>query len=169
MVTHLFNAMRPLGHRSPGLAGAALARAGVVVTMLVDGVHLAADTVRMVAAAARGRVALVTDAIAAAGMPDGDYPLGNRTVRVADGQAALADGTLAGSVLTMDRAVRNLVELGVPLEAAVAAAAATPAAVGGRPELGTLRPGTPADVVIVDDDLAVHRTLVAGQEAWPKD
>ncbi len=168
-VTHLFNAMRPLHHRDPGLAGAALGDDRVVVTVIVDGVHLADDTVRLVAAAAPGRLALITDAIAAAGMPDGAYPLGNRTVHVAAGRAALADGTLAGSVVTMDRSLRRLAGLGMPLEAAVAAATTTPAALAGRPELGTLRPGTPADVAVLDEGLAPARTLVGGRVAWSAD
>lgn len=163
-VTHLFNAMAPLHHRAPGLAGAALARDDVVVTLIADVIHVAADVVRLVFAAAAGRVALISDAIAAARMPDGEYPLGKRTVRVADGVARLSDGTLAGSVLTMDQAVRNVVDLGVPFDQALAAATAAPARLLGRPELGTLRPGTVADLVVVDDDLAVVRTFRGGAD-----
>lgn len=162
-VTHLFNAQRPFGHRDPGIAGAALFRDDVIVTVIVDGTHLADEVVRIVASAAPGRLALITDAIAATGMPDGSYPLGDRQVVVADGVARLEDGTLAGSVLTMDQAVRNLIELEIPAPEAVAAATAVPAGLVGRPELGTLRPGTPGDVVVVDDRFEVRQTLVAGE------
>ena len=163
-VTHLFNAQRPLHHREPGVAGAALATEGIVMSLIVDGVHLAPDTVRMVFAAAPGRVALITDAIAAAGMPDGDYPLGDRTVHVAGGEARLDDGTLAGSVLTMDRAVRNVIDLGISPEMAVAAASTTPARLLGR--TASLAPGSPADVVVVSPDYEVQRTLIAGVEVY---
>ncbi len=165
-VTHLFNAQRPFNHRDPGIAGAALARDSVVVTLIVDGVHLAAEAVQIAAAAAPGRVALITDAIAAAGMPDGTYALADRQVEVHGGAVKLQDGTLAGSVLTMDQALRNLIDLGVGMEDAVGAATTVPARLINRPELGTLRPGTPADVVVVDDDLAVVRTLRGGEELF---
>jgi N-acetylglucosamine-6-phosphate deacetylase len=99
-------------------------------------------------------------------MPDGVYPLGDREVHVRDGAARLENGTLAGSVLTMDRAVRNVVDTGIPIEAAVTAATSVPAGLIGRPELGTLRPGTPADVVVVDDHLSVVRSLVGGAEVF---
>lgn len=165
-VTHLFNAMRPFAHRDPGLAGAALARPGVAVGLIVDGVHLAADTVRLAMAAARDRALLVTDAIAAAGRGEGTWRLGSVEVEVVGGEARRADGTLAGSVLTMDRAVRTAVDLGISELDALTAATATPARLVGRPELGTLRPGTPADVVVLDEDLTVRRVLCEGQDAW---
>jgi N-acetylglucosamine-6-phosphate deacetylase len=165
-VTHLYGAQRPFHHRDPGIVGAALARDGIVVTIIVDGVHLADETVQLTARAAAGRFAVITDAIAAAGMPDGSYPLGDQAVQVRDGEARLENGTLAGSVLTMDRAVRNLLSLGIPVESAVAAATSTPARLIGRPELGTLRPGTPADVAVVDEGYTVVRTLVAGKEVF---
>lgn len=165
-VTHLFNAMRPFSHRDPGLPGVALARPDVAVGLIVDGVHLAPDTVRLAMAAAADRAVLVTDAISAAGRGDGTWRLGSVEVEVEGSEARRADGTLAGSVLTMDRAVRLLVEGGTPEVVAIAAATATPARLVGRPELGTLRPGTPADVVILDDDLTVRRVLCDGQDAW---
>src|SRR4051812_5461280 len=130
-VTHLFNAMRPLGHRDPGIAGAALARDDVVVQVIVDGVHLAPETVQLVVRAAAGRLALVTDAIAAAGNGDGRYRLGGVDVTVNDGIARRDDGVLAGSVLTMVEAVRNLHELGAPLVQALEAASRVPARVLG--------------------------------------
>src|SRR5918995_966284 len=100
-VTHLFNAMRPFGHRDPGLAGAALARDDVPVQLIADGVHLAAETAGVAWRAARGRLAIVSDAIAAAGLGDGSYRLGEVEVAVTDGVSRRADGTLAGGVATL--------------------------------------------------------------------
>jgi N-acetylglucosamine-6-phosphate deacetylase len=162
-VTHLFNAMRPFAHRDPGIAGAALARDDVVVQLIVDGVHLAPEAVQVVRRAAAGRVALVTDAIMAAGLGDGSYALGTVEVEVADGVARGPGGVLAGSVLTMDQAIRNLHALGAPLAEAVGAATSVPARVLGRPDLGRLEPGLPADVVVLDDRLEVVRVLAAGK------
>lgn len=163
-ITHIHNAQRRWQARDPGLAGAALTRGDVVVQAIVDGVHLARETALAAFRLARGRFALVTDAIEAAGLPAGRYRLGDRRVEVTDSAARLADGTLAGSVLTMDAAVRNLVDLGASVVEAVECATRVPAGLVGRAELGTLRPGTPADVVVLDDDLRVRRTLVAGVE-----
>ena len=163
-VTHLFNAMRPPTAREPGLALAALARTDVAVQVIADGHHVADDAMRVAWAAARGRLALVTDAVAAAGAGDGTFTLGGRPVRAEAGVVRDAEGRLAGSALTMDAAVRRLHALGAPLEEALAAASAVPAALAGRPELGALAPGAPADVVVLDDRLEVVRTLVAGVE-----
>jgi N-acetylglucosamine-6-phosphate deacetylase len=163
-VTHLFNAMRPLRHRDPGIAGTALAREDVVVQIILDGVHLAPETARLVWRAAAGRVALVTDAVSGAGVQDGSYSLGGFEVKIRDGVARGPDGQLAGSVLTMIEAVRNLHELGVPLGKALEAASAVPARVLGLPDIGRLAPGAPADVVVVDDNLQIERVLVGGQE-----
>jgi N-acetylglucosamine-6-phosphate deacetylase len=163
-ITHLFNAMRPLAHRDPGIAGAALAREDVVVQVIVDGVHLAPETVQLVLRAAAGRVALVTDAIAAAGNGDGRYRLGGVDVTVHDGVARREDGVLAGSLLTMVEAVQNLHELGAPLVQALEAASRVPARVLGRDDLGTLRPGARADVVVLDDRLELSRVLLSGRE-----
>jgi N-acetylglucosamine-6-phosphate deacetylase len=165
-VTHLHNAMHRFTHRDPGLPGVAMIRDDVTVTVIVDHIHLAPETTRLALLAAPGRLALITDQIAAAGRGPGTFPLGDRTVTVTEVDARLTDGTLAGSVLTMDRAVRNLVEVGATLVEAVAGASAVPARLVGRPELGTLRPGTPADVVVLDEDVAVARTLVAGEERF---
>jgi N-acetylglucosamine-6-phosphate deacetylase len=163
-VTHLFNAMRPLNHRDPGVAGVALARPDVIVQIILDGVHLAPDTVRLVWAAAGGRLALVTDAVAAAGLTgDGSYRLGDVAVEVRDGVVRRdGDGVLAGSVLTMIEAVRNLHALGVPLEAALDAATAVPARVVGA-DAGRIEIGAPADVVVLSEELEVERVLVGGE------
>ncbi|HVC86618.1 MAG TPA: N-acetylglucosamine-6-phosphate deacetylase [Gaiellaceae bacterium] len=162
-VTHLFNAMRPFLHRDPGIVGAALARDDVVVWIIVDGIHLAPETVRVVWRSARGRLALVTDAITGAGAADGSYSLGNLDVRVHEGTVRGPDGVLAGSVLTMIEAVRNLHALGVPIEDAVAAATSTPARVLGDAELGRIDLGLPADLVVLNDRVEIERVLVAGE------
>jgi N-acetylglucosamine-6-phosphate deacetylase len=161
-VTHLFNAMRPFLHRDPGIVGAALGRGDVLVQLILDGVHLAPETVQVVWRAAPGRVALVTDSIAAAGVGDGMYSLGSLEVEVREGTARGPGGTLAGSVLTMIEAARNLHGLGVPLAQAIDAATAVPARILGVPELGRLDVGLPADIVVLDDRLDIERVLVAG-------
>ena len=164
-VTHLFNAMRPLRHRDPGMVGAALARPDVIVQIIVDGIHLADETAQVVWRAAAGRVALVTDAIAGAGAVGGDgaSSLGGFEVSVRDGVARGPDGVLAGSLLTMIEAVRNLHGLGAPLEDALTAASAVPARVIAEPAAGRLEVGLPADVVILDDNLEIERVLVGGE------
>jgi N-acetylglucosamine-6-phosphate deacetylase len=162
-VTHLFNAMRPFGHRDPGIAGAALARDDVVVQVILDGIHLADATMRLVWRAAAGRVALVTDAVAGAGGSDGSYSLGGLEIELRDGIVRGPDGVLAGSALTMLHAVRNLHALGVSLPAAVDAATAVPAGVVGARDVGRLEPGARADVVVLDDNLEIDRVLVGGE------
>ena len=161
-VTHLFNAMRPFHARDPGVVGVALTRLDVYVQMIVDGYHLADETVRLIWAAAAGRVALVTDAIAAAGAEGGSYQLGEQTVTVANGVPTRDDGVLAGSVLTMIDAVRNLHRLGVPLEAAIEAATTVPARILRRADLGVLAPGQRADITILNDRLEVVRVICQG-------
>src|SRR4051812_37165131 len=126
-VTHLFNAMRPFLHRDPGIVGAALARDEIVVSLILDFIHSAPEAALTAWNAARGRTALVTDAITGAGVADGSYSLGNVDVHVHEGTVRGPDGVLAGSVLTMIEAVRNLHGLGVAIEDAVGAATATPA------------------------------------------
>ena len=154
--------MRPPLARDPGIALAALAREDVTVQLIADGHHVAADALVVAWRAARGRVALVTDAVAAAGMGDGTFTLGEREVEARDGVARTADGTLAGSTLTMIAAVRHVHALGVPLTEALTAASATPAALIGRDDLGRLAPGARADVVVLSDELDVVRVLRAG-------
>jgi N-acetylglucosamine-6-phosphate deacetylase len=136
----------------------------VLVQVILDGVHLADDTARLVWQAAPGRVALVSDAIAAAGVGDGRYRIGGIPVEVRDGIARRDDGVLAGSTLTMIEAVRNLVALGAPLAGALSAASEVPARIAGRDDLGRLEPGAAADVVVLDDRLEVERVLVAGAD-----
>ncbi len=163
-VTHLFNAQRPLHHREPGVVGTALVDERLALGLIVDLHHVAGDVVRLAFAAAPGRVVLVTDAVAAAGMPPGEYDLGGGPVVVGQGGPPVrADGTLAGSVLRLDEAVATCVGLGVPLPVAVAAATAHPADLVGRPDLGRVEPGAAADLVWLGPDLRTRTTWVAGQ------
>jgi N-acetylglucosamine-6-phosphate deacetylase len=164
-VTHLFNAMRPFAAREPGLVGAALAASDVSVQVILDGVHLADDTVRLVWATAAGRMALVTDAVAGAGLEDGSYRLASVEFEVLDGVARRDDKVLVGSTTTMIEAVRNLVRLGAPLAGAVGAASEVPARIAGRADLGVLRTGAAADVVVLDDRLEITRVIAAGEDA----
>jgi N-acetylglucosamine-6-phosphate deacetylase len=144
----------------------ALVRPDVVVQAIVDNVHLAPETSRAAQLAARERFALVTDAIEASAVGPGTYRRRGRAVCVTGAEARLDDGTLAGSVLTMDAAVRNLVGLGARVEDALQAAARVPATLVGRSELASLEPGTPADIVVLEDSLEVRKTLVGGEEAY---
>lgn len=164
--THLFNAMRPLHHREPGPVGALL-DSPVDVELIADGVHLHPAVLRTAFAAKPGRTLLVTDAMAAAGSPDGDYRLGPMSIEVREGVARLADGSgtgaIAGSTLTMDAAVRFAVRTaGLPLLDVVRAASTTPAAAWGLSDVGALEPGRRADLVVLDEGLEVVRVMRSG-------
>ena len=163
--THTFNAMRPLDHRSPGILGAVLSDDRISADMIVDGVHLDPAIVRLVTnAKGTDRTVLITDATAATGMPNGRYRLGSFEVDVRDGRCTY-DGKLAGSVLTMDRAVRNLAQFtGWDLAHAVAAASCNPARVGQLAKKGELVAGADADFVVLNCAGEVLRTVVAGAE-----
>lgn len=165
-ITHIYNAQRRWRARDPGLAGAALVRPDVFVEVIADQVHLAPEAAFATFLAAGDRCCLITDAVEAAMVGPGSYVLAGRAIEVADGAVRLADGTLAGSVLTMDQAVRNLVASGAPPAQALAAAATAPARLLGRPDMGTVAPGAPAHLVVLDDELRVTRTLVGGAEAF---
>jgi N-acetylglucosamine-6-phosphate deacetylase len=168
ILTHAFNAMPGLHHRSPGPVGAALADARVILEVIADGVHVHPDIIRIAFAAAPGRIALVTDAMAAAGAANGMYILGGLDVIVSGGVARLVDGgTIAGSTLTQDVAVRNAVAAGVEVDEALRAVTAAPArAIGVDGEVGHLRPGDRADAVLLGADLGV-RTVWAGGARLP--
>lgn len=159
LLTHAFNAMPGLHHRAPGPVGAATGDPRVTLEVIADGVHLHPDVIRMLFAAAPGRIALVTDAMAAAGAADGTYRLGSLSVTVDAGVARLADGTIAGSTLTQDAALRTAVAAGVALPDAVAALTTTPARTIRRPELGSLAVGAVADAVLLSADLHVRRVF----------
>lgn len=160
--THLFNAMSPLRHRDPGLPGVALTRPDVTVQIIVDGHHLADDVVRLVWAAARGRVVLVTDATEASAREEGEYAIAGVPVEVRAGAVRNEQGVLAGSALTLDAAVRNVCALGIGVAEALTAVTATPAALVGRADLGRLQPGGRADLVVLEEDLRVRETWVGG-------
>ncbi len=162
LATHLFNAMRPHHHREPGVVGAALAHAQVTCSIIADLVHLHPAVIQLVTARkGPDRVALITDAIAAAGAATRDVTLGDQTVRVVNGAPRQADGTLAGSILAMDQAVRNMVSAGHRLDQAVRMASTTPAVLLGLAQ-GELLVGLRADLVILDSKLAVTAVVVGG-------
>jgi N-acetylglucosamine-6-phosphate deacetylase len=157
--------MRPLAHRDPGVTGAVLTDGRVTADIIADGIHLDPAIVKL-AALAKGaeQTVLITDATAATGMPDGRYRLGSMEVDVSEGRCT-SDGKLAGSVLTMDRAVRNLArfaEWDWPL--AVGAATRNPARVVGHINKGELAPGNDADFVVLDGEGKVLRTFIGGIE-----
>ena len=170
-VTHLFNAMAPLGHRHPNLVGVALADSRLTATMIVDGVHVAPIAV---AAAwnAKGPdgIALVTDAVAAMEQPPGAYRLAGIPTVFDGASVRTADGVLAGSVVSMNRAAANLAEFtGCGRLEALAAATSIPAGIIGETRRGCLDPGSIADVVLLDDDYRVHVTICGGQVSYVDD
>lgn len=164
--THLFNRMPPLSHRAPGLAGAILTSEEVAAEVICDGVHVHPDMVRM-AIAAKGarRMMAITDGVAAAGLPDGaSASLGGRRIRVERSAAYLEDGTLAGSIATMDRVLRFLVrDVGLSLNDAAQLTATTPASELGLTDMGRIEQGAFADLVVMDRDFMVKQTYVAGK------
>ena len=164
LATHLFNAMGPLSHREPGAAVAAL-DAGVVVEMINDGVHVHDALTRLVAQGRPERVVLITDAVSAAGAGAGRYTLGDREIELHDGAVRLAGSArLAGSVLTMDDAVRRYIrDIGMPVEAAALAAATTPARLLGLEDrCGAIAEGLDADFVHLDDEFNLARVMSRG-------
>lgn len=169
VVTHLFNAQRPLHHREPGVVGQALTDDRLTSGLIADLHHVAGPVAALAFAAAPGRIFLVTDAAACAGMPPGRYVLGGQPIEVAEANGSppvREDGTLAGSALSMDVAVANMVRVGVSLPDAVAAATRIPADLIGRPELGRLAVGLSADLTWLGEDLRTRATWVAGQPVY---
>lgn len=166
LATHLYNGMRPVHHREPGVITAALTDERVAVELINDGVHLHPAIVRdAFARAGADRVTLVTDAMTAAGAADGEYDLGGQRVVVTDGVARLGGGgAIAGSTLTMDVALRRTVrDAGVSVVDAARAAATTPARVLGLDDVGAIEPGRLADFVVLNDDLSVRRVMRHGR------
>ncbi|MGD2159032.1 MAG: N-acetylglucosamine-6-phosphate deacetylase [Anaerolineales bacterium] len=164
--THLFNAMAPLGHRQPGLVGALLSDARPSVSLILDGIHIHPALIRLVwAVKGAGRLILVSDSTAASGMPPGKYRLGDQEMLVTERGVQLSDGTLAGSVLPMAGAIRNLLAFtGCPLAEALPTVTKTPAALLGLShQRGSLAPGMRADLVLLTPDLEIAYTLVAGE------
>jgi N-acetylglucosamine-6-phosphate deacetylase len=163
--THTFNAMRPLDHRDPGILGEVLTDNGLTADIIVDGIHVAPEVVQIfLRALGLDRSVLITDATAAAGMPDGIYQLGPIQVEVKDGKCT-KDGNLAGSVLTMDRAVRNVTRFaGWTLQEAVRAATLNPSRAAGLTRgHGVLAPGAEANIVALSPDGEVRKTIVRGR------
>ncbi|MEN3359569.1 MAG: N-acetylglucosamine-6-phosphate deacetylase [Mycobacteriales bacterium] len=167
MVTHLFNAQRPLHHREPGVVGQALVDPRLTSGLIADLIHVVGPVCRLAFQAAPGRIVLVTDAAAAAGMPVGRYELGGEEVTVdGSGPPLRADGTIAGSGLRLDDAVANVVAEGVDLTSALNAATRLPADLIGRPDLGRISAGARADLVWLSDDLRTRATWLGGQLAY---
>lgn len=168
-VTHLFNAMSPLGHREPGLVGAAL-DTDVFAGLIGDGVHVGATALRVALVAKRGagRLFLVSDAMAVAGTDASEFTLGARQILRRDGRLTLGDGTLAGADYDLAAGLRHLVEaMHLPLDHALAMVTTVPANVIGRDDIGHLRPGARADMVHLDADLVLRQVWQAGAEMRP--
>ncbi|MGI5878284.1 MAG: N-acetylglucosamine-6-phosphate deacetylase [Christensenellales bacterium] len=165
--THLFNGMVPLAHRSPGVVGAALVRDGVAAEIIADLVHLHPGTLALVARAkGPGGVVLISDAMAATDLSDGEYSLAGSRVFVRDRQARLQDGTLAGSTLTLEVAVRNMVRsVGVPLPQALGMATRNPARQIGETRRGRIETGCIADLVLLREDLSIESVYLGGVRA----
>jgi N-acetylglucosamine-6-phosphate deacetylase len=166
--THLFNAMPPLNHRAPGIAGAVLADERVTVGMIPDTIHVDPVVLDLVyRIAGPDRFSIVTDAMGALGMPYGTFRLGGREVTVDETGCRLPDGLLAGSNLRLDAGVQNLAAAtGRGVEAAVAAATTVPARLLGLADRGRITPGARADLTIVTPDFGAAGTIVGGRLAW---
>jgi len=162
--THVYNAMRPFTHRDPGVIGAVLTTPEVTAELIADGIHV--DEIAMkVLLQAKGAqsVILISDGISATGMPDGKYMLGGLEVTVSGGVCRNAEGKLAGSTLTLDRALRNIVSLGIPLADAVRMLTLNPATLLGIEfKKGALRTGADADIVLLNDALEIERVWARG-------
>ena len=167
--THLFNAMPEMGHRAPGVPGALLTDSRATVEVIADGIHVHPAMLKL-AIEARGTrdVALVTDAVAPAGLPEGDYTFVGRKVTVREGAVRLDNGALAGSVLTLDHAVRNAVALvGLSWSEAICMATRTPARIAGiATRKGSITPGADADLVALDEQGFVQSTWTQGLLAY---
>jgi N-acetylglucosamine-6-phosphate deacetylase len=169
LVTHLFNAQRPLHHREPGVVGQALTDSRLSSGLIADLHHVAGAIAGLAFRAAPGRIFLVTDATASAGMAPGRYVLGGEPIDVtgADGTPPVrADGTLAGSALRMDRAIANMVAVGIALPDAVAAATRIPADLIGRPDIGRIEAAAAADLTWLNDELTAAATWVSGSQVY---
>ena len=169
MVTHLFNGQRPLHHREPGVVGQALTDTRLACGLIADMHHVAGPVAGLAFKAAPGRIFLVTDAAASAGMAHGRYVLGGEPIDVAGAEGTppvRADGTLAGSALRMDAAIANMVAVGIALPDAVAAATRIPADLIGRGDLGRIGVTAAADLTWLDDDLTTAATWVSGRQIY---
>ena len=158
--THLYNGMPSFLHRAPGVIGAAF-DAGASVELICDGLHIHPSVIRATCQLFGDKLNLISDSLRCAGMPDGDYELGGQPIVVKNHKATLLDGTLAGSSISMLDAVRNVVNFGLPLEAAVYAASTAPAQAVGL-DVGVLEVGRPADLVVLDKALDLKAVFVDG-------
>lgn len=166
--THLFNGMEPLHHRDPGVVGAALTLDDVYCQLIADNVHIHPAVLKLaVRAKGTGRILLITDAMRGAGMPDGEYNLGGLAVTVLHGEARLPDGTLAGSTLTLDRALVNIMAAtGLSLMDVLPMATANPARALNMPQKGVIAEGKDADLIVLDDQARVMLTFVGGETVY---
>lgn len=164
--THLFNAMGGIEGREPGVPGALLADPQAFQEVILDGLHVHPTSFLLARAAAPERVVLITDAMRAAGLEGGESELGGQRVLVRGGAARLENGSLAGSLLTLDQALRNAVQAGVPLPEASRMLSAVPARSMGLTDRGTLDVGQRADVVVLNRELSVQAVYVGGRQVW---
>lgn len=165
VATHLYNAMSPLKHREPGPIAALLGDERVTVELILDNVHVHPGAARLVFdAAGADRVSLVTDAMSATGLGDGEYTLGELRVRVHDGKAHVVEtGAIASSTIVLPQAVRNAVALGVPAEDAIRSASSVPATALGLPGIGVVETGAHADLIVLNHDLSVADVMYRGR------
>ena len=159
--THLYNGMPSLLHRAPGVIGAAF-DAGASVELICDGLHIHPSVIRATSQLFGDKLNLISDSLRCAGMPDGDYELGGQPIVVKNHKATLLDGTLAGSSISLLDAVRNVVRFGLPLAGAVYAASTAPALAAGL-DAGVIAQGKAADLLVLDEDLALKAVFVDGQ------
>ena len=165
-VTHLFNAMPPMLHRSPSLIGAAAERNNITAEIISDGVHVHPSMVRAAFSLFPDRLCLVSDALRGLGMPEGEYELSGQKILVKDGKITLPDGTLAGSACNLYDDMLRAVEFGIEKETAVYAATTLPARILGNDKVGAIEEGRFADFVICDKDLRLQKVLVGGEESY---
>jgi len=166
--THLFNAMTAMGHRDPGVVGAVLSTERVSAELIADTFHISPALFSLVARLKGDQLVLVTDCVRAGGMPDGEYDLGGQTVYLRGIECRLADGTIAGSVLRLNEAVRNFLRhTDLPVWKVVRMASLNPAErIGVSDRKGSLLPGMDADWILADDDFNIYRTVIGGETVY---
>lgn len=171
-VTHMFNAMKPFHHRDPGVITGSLLFDELKIELIADGTHVHPDVMKLLyRIKGSGGIILITDAIRASGMPDGEFTIANMKVTVKNRRAFLSDGTLAGSTLTMEEAVKTMVEkVDVPITSAVRMASLNPARVVGKEHFkGIIAAGKDADIVVIDRNFTVHMTIFEGEIKYKRD
>lgn len=167
LVTHLYNAMPPLLHRAPGIIGAAM-DSGAWAELICDGLHVHPAAVRAAFRLFGERLVLVSDSLRCAGLGDGTYTLAGQAVTVREGRAALPDGSLAGSTISLLEGVRRAVGFGIPLEAAAYAASTAPARAMGAVDIGAIAPGRRADLLVLDEALEPVQVYIGGRPVLPE-